>query len=97
MEARTSERACNSRNRTLKVQFVLLSSYFRATSAIRKSFTMADLSQLPKDHYVTSMQFTKSAQQVAYPAIDPSLPQHSLNGKVAIITGASRGVGATVR
>ncbi|CBX99298.1 hypothetical protein IAQ61_000568 [Plenodomus lingam] len=55
---------------------------------------MADLSKLPKDHYVTSMQFTKNAQQDVYPAIDPSLPEHSLAGKVVVITGASRGIGA---
>ena len=44
---------------------------------------MADLSKLPKDFYVTSMQFTKNAHRDAYPAIDPSLPEHSLAGKVA--------------
>ncbi|CAG5150632.1 uncharacterized protein ALTATR162_LOCUS2725 [Alternaria atra] len=55
---------------------------------------MADLSKLPKDFYVTSMQFTKNAHQDAYPAIDPSIPEHSLTGKVAVITGASRGIGA---
>ncbi|KAI4626333.1 uncharacterized protein J4E87_004835 [Alternaria ethzedia] len=55
---------------------------------------MADLSKLPKDFYVTSMQFTKNAHQDAYPAIDPSTPEHSLAGKVAVITGASRGIGA---
>ncbi|KAI4945572.1 hypothetical protein J4E91_007915 [Alternaria rosae] len=55
---------------------------------------MADLSKLPKDFYVTSMQFTKNAHQDTYPAIDPSIPEHSLAGKVAVITGASRGIGA---
>ncbi|KAF2635851.1 short-chain dehydrogenase/reductase-like protein [Massarina eburnea CBS 473.64] len=55
---------------------------------------MADLSKLPKDFYVTSMQFTKRAHQDAYPAIDPSLPEHSLAGRVVVITGASRGIGA---
>ena len=58
--------------------------------------TMADLSKLPKDFYVTSMQFTKNAHQDVYPAIDPSSPEHSLAGKVAVITGASRGIGAMV-
>jgi hypothetical protein len=57
---------------------------------------MADLSKLPKDFYVTSMQFTKNAHQDAYPAIDPSIPEHSLMGKVVVITGASRGIGAMV-
>ncbi|KAF7681087.1 hypothetical protein GT037_000063 [Alternaria burnsii] len=55
---------------------------------------MADLSKLPKDFYVTSMQFTKNAHQDVYSAIDPSSPEHSLAGKVAVITGASRGIGA---
>jgi hypothetical protein len=32
-----------------------------------------------------------------YPSIDPSNPELSLAGKVAIITGASRGIGAKVR
>ncbi|KAF5848988.1 hypothetical protein GGP41_010076 [Bipolaris sorokiniana] len=54
-----------------------------------------NLSDLPKDYYVKAMQFTKRAHQDAYPAIDPSLPEHSLAGKVVIITGASRGIGAT--
>lgn len=56
-----------------------------------------NLSDLPKDYYVKAMQFTKRTHQDAYPAIDPSLPEHSLAGKVVIITGASRGIGATVR
>ncbi|EUC37904.1 hypothetical protein COCCADRAFT_32998 [Bipolaris zeicola 26-R-13] len=54
-----------------------------------------NLSDLPKDYYVKAMQFTKRTHQDAYPAIDPSLPEHSLAGKVVIITGASRGIGAT--
>lgn len=57
---------------------------------------MANLSDLPKDFYVKSMQFTQNAHQDMYPAIDPSRPEHSLVGKVAIITGASRGIGALV-
>ncbi|EUC42756.1 hypothetical protein COCMIDRAFT_102662 [Bipolaris oryzae ATCC 44560] len=54
-----------------------------------------NLSDLPKDYYVKAMQFTKRTHQDVYPAIDPSLPEHSLAGKVVIITGASRGIGAT--
>jgi hypothetical protein len=43
------------------------------------------------------MQFTKRVYQDVYPAIDPSKPELSLSGRVAIITGASRGIGAKVR
>ncbi|KAG9192959.1 hypothetical protein G6011_11693 [Alternaria panax] len=46
------------------------------------------------DFYVTSMQFIKNAHQDAYPAVDPSSPEHSLAEKVAVITGASRSIGA---
>jgi NAD(P)-dependent dehydrogenase (short-subunit alcohol dehydrogenase family) len=55
---------------------------------------MAELSKLPKDHYVTSMAFTKTTYQDMYPSIDPANPELSLSGKVVIITGASRGIGA---
>lgn len=53
---------------------------------------MADLSSLPRDFLVTSIQFTQNAHHDAYPAIDLSLPEHSLFGKVTTITGASRGI-----
>ncbi|RFU77871.1 short-chain dehydrogenase reductase [Trichoderma arundinaceum] len=49
---------------------------------------------LPKDHFVTSLQYTKKTFQDVYPAIDPSSPSNSLAGKIVVITGASRGIGA---
>ncbi|KAK4034380.1 hypothetical protein C8A01DRAFT_39157 [Parachaetomium inaequale] len=52
------------------------------------------MENLPTDHFVTSLQFTKHVHQDVYPSIDPSNPELSLAGKVAIITGASRGIGA---
>lgn len=52
------------------------------------------MDQLPPDHFVTSYQFTKHVYQDVYPAIDPTKPENSLAGKVAIITGAGRGLGA---
>ncbi|KAK4101131.1 NAD(P)-binding protein [Parathielavia hyrcaniae] len=53
------------------------------------------LAHLSPDHFVTSLQFTKHVYQDVYPSINPSNPELSLAGKVAIITGASRGMGAT--
>ena len=41
------------------------------------------------------MQFTKNTHQSVYRSIDPTNPENSLKGKVVIITGASRGIGAT--
>src|SRR4051812_17385925 len=40
------------------------------------------------------MQFTKHTHQTLYKSIDPSNSENSLHGKVVIITGASRGIGA---
>lgn len=40
-----------------------------------------------------SQQFTPHNRTALYPAIDPTNPANSLAGKVAIITGASRGLG----
>ncbi|TDZ32219.1 Short chain dehydrogenase citE [Colletotrichum spinosum] len=48
----------------------------------------------PSDHFVKALQFTKRVHRDVYPAIDPANPELSLAGKVAIITGASRGIGA---
>jgi hypothetical protein len=55
------------------------------------------MEKLPKDHFVQQMRFTKSVFQDVYPSIDPTKPELSLAGKVAIVTGASRGIGARVR
>ena len=55
---------------------------------------MVDLSNLPKDWVVTSGQFTRKTYTDVYPAIDPTKPENSLKGKVVVVTGASRGIGA---
>ncbi|EHK16187.1 uncharacterized protein TRIVIDRAFT_65000 [Trichoderma virens Gv29-8] len=52
---------------------------------------MADLAS---DYFVTSLQYTKKTYQDVYPVIDPTNPSNSLAGRIAIITGASRGIGA---
>lgn len=44
--------------------------------------------------HMLSQQFTPHNRQDIYPSIDPTNPANSLAGKVAIITGASRGLGA---
>lgn len=54
------------------------------------------MDSLPTDYFVTSAQFTKRVSRVQYPSIDPSSPELSMAGKVVIITGASRGLGAKV-
>jgi shikimate 5-dehydrogenase len=55
---------------------------------------MTELLALPKDWIVTSGQFTRKAYTNVYPAIDPTAAQNSLSGKVVVVTGASRGLGA---
>ncbi|KAK0611891.1 hypothetical protein B0T14DRAFT_595255 [Immersiella caudata] len=52
------------------------------------------MDQLPPDFFVSSLQFTKRVYQDVYPAINPTNPELGLTGKVVIITGASRGIGA---
>jgi hypothetical protein len=51
---------------------------------------------LPNDYFVTSFQFTPHVFNDEYPSINPRSPSLTLQGKVVIITGASRGVGAKV-
>lgn len=55
---------------------------------------MVDIASLPKDWIVTSGQFTRKAYTDIYPAIDPTKPENSLQGKIVVVTGASRGIGA---
>ncbi|KAL9110345.1 MAG: hypothetical protein Q9227_005076 [Pyrenula ochraceoflavens] len=52
------------------------------------------MENLPPDYFVTSMQFTPKAYTDVYPAIDPTQPALSQEGKIIIITGASRGLGS---
>ncbi|KAL6897515.1 NAD(P)-binding protein [Trichoderma evansii] len=55
---------------------------------------MADhLKNLPDDYVVTSQAFTKQVYRDVYPAIDPTNPALSQEGKVVIVTGASKGIG----
>ena len=53
-----------------------------------------DFSNLPKDYMRTSLKFTRTVYQDVYPSINPAKPELSLAGKVVIVTGASRGIGA---
>lgn len=55
------------------------------------------MENLPEDFFVTSFQFTEHTYRDQYPAIDATKNSElSLDGKVVIITGASRGIGARV-
>ena len=56
---------------------------------------MADLASLPKDWVVTSGQFTRKVHTDVYPAVDPGQAENSVKGKTVVVTGASRGIGAT--
>ncbi|KAH8657005.1 putative oxidoreductase ucpA [Tricladium varicosporioides] len=49
--------------------------------------------QIDPDIYVKNFQFTKTTYRDVYPAIDPTLPTNSQEGKVVVITGASKGIG----
>ncbi|GAW21831.1 hypothetical protein ANO14919_113560 [Xylariales sp. No.14919] len=51
-------------------------------------------SKLPTDFFLTSLQYTKNVHSDQYPAVDPTREDLSLAGKVVIVTGASRGLGA---
>lgn len=48
------------------------------------------------DQLVRNQQFTSTTHRDIYPAIDPRQSSLSQKGKVVIITGASRGLGARV-
>lgn len=52
-----------------------------------------DLAASPDDFFVTTSQFTKKIYRDQYPAVNPASDQLSQVGKVAIITGASQGIG----
>ncbi|KUJ06628.1 NAD(P)-binding protein [Mollisia scopiformis] len=51
------------------------------------------MENLPVDYFVTSQAFTKQTYRDVYPAIDPSSPLNKQDGKVIVITGASKGLG----
>ncbi|ETS02765.1 NAD(P)-binding protein [Trichoderma reesei RUT C-30] len=51
------------------------------------------LQGLPDDYVIKSQAFTKELYRDVYPAIDPSNTALSQDGKVVIVTGASKGIG----
>ncbi|KAL7811975.1 NAD(P)-binding protein [Trichoderma gracile] len=51
------------------------------------------LQGLPDDYVIKSQAFTKELYRDVYPAIDPSNAALSQDGKVVIVTGASKGIG----
>lgn len=56
---------------------------------------MADLEFDPTS-VVKDLAFTKKNYRDVYPAVDPTRPDLAQDGKVVIITGASRGIGQLV-
>ncbi|KZL68748.1 short-chain dehydrogenase/reductase [Colletotrichum tofieldiae] len=53
------------------------------------------MDSLPSDYFYKLFQFTPRQHHDVYPAIDPLNPELSLADKVILVTGASRGIGAT--
>ncbi|KAI8632517.1 NAD(P)-binding protein [Xylariaceae sp. FL1651] len=53
-----------------------------------------DFSRLPANFFVTLFQYTKNVHNDQYPSVDPTRQELNLAGKVVIVTGASRGLGA---
>ncbi|ETI29036.1 hypothetical protein G647_01489 [Cladophialophora carrionii CBS 160.54] len=51
------------------------------------------MAQLPSDFFLNLQAFSAKSYRDSYPAIDPELPEHSLVGKVVILTGGSDGLG----
>ena len=54
------------------------------------------LKGLPDDYVIKSQAFTKELYQDVYAAIDPSNAALSQDGKIVIVTGASKGIGRKV-
>ncbi|KAI0814545.1 hypothetical protein GGR55DRAFT_632253 [Xylaria sp. FL0064] len=53
-----------------------------------------DFSKLPTNFFATVFQYTKNIYSDQYPAVDPTRKDLNLAGRVVIVTGASRGLGA---
>ncbi|KAI0424610.1 hypothetical protein F5Y09DRAFT_134593 [Xylaria sp. FL1042] len=53
-----------------------------------------DFSKLPTNFFATLFQYTKNVYSDQYPTVDPTRQDLNLAGKVVIVTGASRGLGA---
>jgi NAD(P)-dependent dehydrogenase (short-subunit alcohol dehydrogenase family) len=53
-----------------------------------------DLSSLPPDFWATSGAYTPHIYRDQYSSVDPSNPNLTQEGKVVLITGASKGIGA---
>jgi len=53
-------------------------------------------SQLDPDAYTTPFLVTNTSHRDPYPAISPSKPENSQEGKIIIITGGGAGIGAVI-